>query len=158
MASMSAWEADWIPDTWELISVHRPAASNADLFEIKLVTSVSPRACKAVTGIDKLIASLRVRSPLPIMLDVPLLMVDCRAAPLLSIVEESPVKAVTAPSSAVSPDPTASKTLVIVGTSRSTRMGSAATQSTKVANGRTVVYFISMLHGCWGIGWYGRMN
>jgi len=147
MASMRVWEADWIPDTCELIDVHFAAASNAGLFEIRLATSVSPRDCNAVTGMDKAIASLRVRSPLPTTLDVPLLIVSCSAAPTVSIEDMSSVNSLTALSSAVSPDPTTSNTFVIVATSRSTSMPSEATLSTKVATGSTVVILILMLYG-----------
>ena len=135
--------------------MHSPAASSADFFAIRSLTSATPRDCKAVTGVVKAIASLRVRAPLPETLDVPLLMVDCRAAASLSIVDESPVKALTAESSVEIPDPTAVRTLVMVGTSRSTsvgsrltRMGSAATPRTKVTNGSAEVNLMLMLYGC----------
>jgi len=151
MALMRAREAVCIPSTWELSSSHSPFASNVDFFAIRSLTSDVPRACKEVTGPSKLIASLRVRSPLPVTLVVPLLMVACRAEESLSIVDESPVKALTAESSVEIPDPTASRTLVMVGKSRSTsvgsrstRMGSAAMPRTKVTNGRAVMNLMLM--------------
>jgi hypothetical protein len=108
----------------------------------------------AVTGAAKVIALLRVRLPLPVTVVVPLLMVDCRVEEALSIVDESPVKALTAESSVEIPDPTASRILVMVGTSRSTsvgsrsmRMGSATMPRTKVMNGRAVMDLILMRSG-----------
>jgi len=108
----------------------------------------------AVTGAAKVIALLSVRLPLPVTVVVPLLMVDCRVEEALSIVDESPVKALTAESSVEIPDPTASRILVMVGTSRSTsvgsrsmRMGSAAMPRTKVMNGRAIMNLILMRSG-----------
>jgi hypothetical protein len=154
MALMRAWEAVCIPVTWELISSHSPFASNADFFAIRSLTSEVPRVCKAVTGPSKVIALLRVRSPLPVTFVVPLSMVACRVEESLSIVDESLVKALTAESSVESPDPTASRTLVMVGRSRSTsvgtrptRMGSAVMLRTKVTNGRAVISLMLMRYG-----------
>ena len=71
----------------------------------------------------------------------------------VSIVDKSPVKALTAESSVEIPDPTAVRTLVIVGTSRSTSvgsrltwMGSAATPRTKVTNGSVVMNLMLMIY------------
>jgi hypothetical protein len=152
MALMRAWEAVCMPVTWELISWQSPFASNADFIAIRSLTSDLPRACKAVTGAAKVIALLRVRFPLPLTVVVPLSMVACRAAESLSIVEESLVKALTAESSVEIPDPTASRILVMVGTSlstsvgsRSRMMGSAAMPRTKVMNGTAIVNLILIL-------------
>jgi hypothetical protein len=146
MASMRAWEADCIPVTWVLISSQSPFASNADFCAIRSLTSEAPRVCKACTGVVKDIASLRVRLPLPVTVVIPLSMIACRAEESLSIGDASLVKARTAASSVEIPDPTASRTLVMVGTSRSTRVGSrskrigsAATPRTKVTNGTAVM-------------------
>ena len=154
MALMRAWEAVCIPVTWELISPHSLFASNADFCAIRSLTSDSPRACSAVTGAAKAIALLRVRFPLPVTVVVPLSMVACRAEESLSIVDGSLVKALTAESSVEIPDPTASRILVMVGTSRSTsvgsrltRMGSAATPRTKVMNGSDIENLILVLSG-----------
>jgi hypothetical protein len=155
MALIRAWEAVCIPATWELTSSHSPLASNANFFAIRSLTSEVLRVCKAVTGPSKVIALLRVRSPLPVMFVVPLSIVAFRVDESLSIVDESLVKALTAESSVEIPDPTASRTLVMVGRSRSTsvgsrptRMGSAAMPRTKVKNDRAVMMsFMSMRYG-----------
>lgn len=146
MALMRAWEAVCIPATWELISSHRPFASNADFLAIRSLTSEVPRVCKVVTGPSNVIALLSVRLPLPMTLVVPLSMVAFRVEESLSTVDESPVKALTAESSVEIPDPTASRTLVMVGRSRSTsvgsrpaRMGSAAMPRFNVKNDRAVM-------------------
>jgi hypothetical protein len=151
MALMRAWDAVCIPVTWELISPHSPFPSNADFFAIRSLTSEVPRACKASTGASKVIALLRVRLPLPATVFVPLLMVACRVEESLSIVDESLVKALTAESSLDIPDPTARRTLVMVGRSRSTsvgsrptRTGSAAIPRAKVTNGKAVINLILM--------------
>ena len=154
MALMRAWEAVCIPVTWESISPHSPFASNADFCAIRSLTSDLPRACNAVTGAAKAIALLRVRFPLPVTVVVPLSMVACRVEESLSIVDGSLVKALTAESSVEIPDPTASRILVMVDTSRSTsvgsrstRMGSAATPRIKVMNGRDIVSLMLMRSG-----------
>jgi hypothetical protein len=151
MALMRAWEAVCIPVTWKLISSHSPVLSNADFFAIRSLTSEVPRACKASTGASKVIALLRVRLPLPVTVFVPLSMVACRVEESLSIVDESLAKALTAESSVDIPEPTASRTLVMVGTSRSTsvgsrltRIGSAAIPRAKVTNGKAVMNLILM--------------
>jgi hypothetical protein len=85
---------------------------------------------------------------------VPLSMVACSAEESLSIEDESPLNALTAESSTEIPDPTASRTLVMVGTSRSTRvgsrsmrMGSAATPRTKVVNGSAIINLMMICEG-----------
>lgn len=153
MASMRASESVWMLVTWVLTVPHSPAASNADFCAIRSLTSDAPRVCKAFTGVVKPIASTRVRLPLPVTLVVPLSMVDSRAVTSLLMVDMSPVKALTAVSSVEIPDPTASKILVIVATSRSTsvgsrltRTGSAATPRAKVMNGSVVVNLMLALY------------
>lgn len=77
-----------------------------------------------------------------------LLMVDIKAAAWLSISAESPEKALTAVSSAVRPDPTAFRTFVMAGTSRSTgvprpmRTGSAVIPRAMVARVNAVLTFM----------------